>query len=176
MSTGILPNGDGFCEPTLLRVSSSSGVSGKQTSMAVVQAGEDVSLPAFQRCRGQGKPMVEMEAGSNAYYQATVAFETHNEIKFFFPPTTANELLREEWVKKSSSRIWRGSLSRKVWKHKGRGAWEPRPMAGKARRKASLSTKKRRASVGPIDPKPGAPGVLSRPAAFCPVVFSRTSL
>lgn len=33
---------------------------------------------------------------------------------------------KTEWIKRSSSRIWRGSLKMCDWRHLGRGAWAPR--------------------------------------------------
>ena len=107
-------------------VINASTVEVKHTDQAVIQAMERFGLEPYQKCRG--KPMVELKAGSRLFYQATVVVETRNELKLVFPAVDERDAIKEEWVKKCSSRIWRGSLSRKVWKHKGKGAWEPKEM------------------------------------------------
>ena len=46
---------------------------------------------------------------------------------------------RYEWVNLKSSRIWRGGMSSKHWRHLSRGAWKPKlpkKKAGKKRKSA----------------------------------------
>ena len=50
---------------------------------AKVQAQEQTDLPPFD-CKTD-KPMMEMEAGSNVWYQAAILRETSNEIRVLFP-------------------------------------------------------------------------------------------
>lgn len=49
--------------------------------------------------------------------------------------------MTKEWVKKTSSRIWRGSLARHAWKYISKGAWAPKknPKPGRQRRSGSAS-------------------------------------
>lgn len=51
------------------------------------------------------------------------------------------ERVTKEWVKKTSSRIWRGSLSKNVWKYLSKGAWTPKknPKPRRQRRSGSAS-------------------------------------
>ena len=155
------------------------------TERAVVQPLEKLS-PVIPT-KFQQKPMVELSAGSNIWYQAYLVKESANEAKLRFPgefASTAQTPLRHhvhcsrgwllhvvmallaaanmsslpvrlccahwpprpgvngcnkdkvEWVRKASSRIWRGSLSSSAWRHLGKGAWAPRkePKEGRSRR------------------------------------------
>eukprot|EP00879_Flechtneria_rotunda_P021054 GHRR01022180.1.p1 GENE.GHRR01022180.1~~GHRR01022180.1.p1 ORF type:complete len:273 (+),score=65.75 GHRR01022180.1:708-1526(+) len=98
------------------------------------------------------KPMMELEAGSNIWYQAYVLKESINEAKVRFPNPNANkhDLLRT-WVKKASSRVWRGSYANSDWQHLGKGAWKPREKPkrgarGSGRRGADAAGSHRRGS------------------------------
>jgi hypothetical protein len=53
------------------------------TARAQVQLGEKVDLPMFDT--KESKPMMEMEAGSNVWYQATILRVSANEIRVLFP-------------------------------------------------------------------------------------------
>lgn len=92
------------------------------TDYAVVQPGE-----VFESgiTKVPQRPMMELEAGSNVWYQAYVIKETANEVRVRFPATTEDDE-RKEWVAKSSSRIWRGSYKSRNWKWLGGGAWAPK--------------------------------------------------
>ncbi|KAK9919158.1 hypothetical protein WJX75_009791 [Coccomyxa subellipsoidea] len=112
-----------------------AGTSGRvEKERAKVQAQEQTDLPPFD-CKTD-KPMMEMEAGSNVWYQAAILRETSNEIRVLFPDPEEGDLVTKEWVKKTSSRIWRGSLAKHVWKYLSKGAWAPKknPKHGRQRR------------------------------------------
>eukprot|EP00883_Tetradesmus_obliquus_P002361 jgi/Sobl393_1/12527/SZX60765.1 len=73
------------------------------------------------------KPMMELQAGSNVWYQAYVLKESLNEAKVRFPdPDGGRGDLLRTWVNKASSRIWRGSYAHGDWQFLGKGAWKPR--------------------------------------------------
>jgi hypothetical protein len=60
----------------------------------------------------------------------------------------------KEWVKKTSSRIWRGSLAKHVWKYLSKGAWAPKknPKHGRQRRSGYAqkhAAQKQKAQGGP---------------------------
>ena len=55
------------------------------TSEAVTQPGERLELASFSCDKASDKPMMEMKAGSNRWYQAHVVAESHNEIQVVFP-------------------------------------------------------------------------------------------
>lgn len=57
----------------------------EEKERAKVQPGEQLDLPPFD-CKVD-KPMMEMEAGSNVWYQASIVRETANEIRVLFPGT-----------------------------------------------------------------------------------------
>ena len=62
--------------------------------------------------------------------------------------------MTKEWVKKTSSRIWRGSLAKHVWKYLSKGAWAPKknPKPGRQRRSGSATkhpAPKQKAQGGP---------------------------
>lgn len=105
-----------------------------------VQDEENCDQEPFYPSKGHRKPMVQLQAGSNLYYQATVVGESSDAVLLLFPPTDAMDQAKQMWVKRTSSRIFRGSLSKKWWKHKGKGAWEPKQ--GKTKK----SSKKRKLS------------------------------
>lgn len=62
-----------------------------ETNRAKVQPHERVDLPYFN-CNTD-KPMMEMAANSNVWYQAAILRETANEIRVLFPGTN----LAEQW-------------------------------------------------------------------------------
>lgn len=168
----------------------------RQTDRARVQDKEQVDLEPLHKM--PPKPMMELQAGSNIWYQAYVIKESENEAKVCFPggcqlhglgwawptscrcaglqsfcgfsPVSLRLLMgwrltmswyaaqlsmvcycvayaavdekqdHVEWVKKSSSRIWRGSYRNGDWRHLGKGAWAPRE---RPRRNRSARTKVR---------------------------------
>ncbi|CAL8471371.1 g10913 [Coccomyxa elongata] len=123
-----------------------AGPSGRhlETYRAKVQPHERVDLPYFN-CNTD-KPMMEMVADSNVWYQAAILRETANEIRVLFPDPEEGDKVTKEWVKKSSSRIWRGSLSKHVWKYLSKGAWAPKknPKPVRQRRSGSAPKQARR--------------------------------
>ncbi|GFH15319.1 uncharacterized protein HaLaN_11523 [Haematococcus lacustris] len=75
---------------------------------------------------------VRLQANSNIWYQAYFVKQSANEVKMRFPGANgrrSSEIM--EWMKKGSSRIWRGSLKSSHWRHLGKGAWEPKLPAKK---------------------------------------------
>lgn len=68
-------------------------------------------------------------------------------------PEEGDEVTKE-WVKKSSSRIWRGSLSKHVWKYLSKGAWapkkNPKPLRQRRSGSAPKQARRQRAQGGPI--------------------------
>lgn len=120
----------------------------EETNYSVAQDKEQLDCPVFQCNRD--KPMMEVEAGSNVWFQAIVIQESWNEVRVLFPAPTEDDKEVREWVSKTSSRIWRGSLKSKDWKYLGKGAWEPRASAVKTNRAKSRAAKpKRRRPAGP---------------------------
>ncbi|BDA46751.1 hypothetical protein COCOBI_09-2040 [Coccomyxa sp. Obi] len=123
-----------------------AGPSGRhlETNRAKIQPRERVDLPYFN-CNTD-KPMMEMVADSNVWYQAAILRETANEIRVLFPDPEEGDEVTKEWVKKSSSRIWRGSLSKHVWKYLSKGAWAPKknPKPVRQRRSGSAPKQARR--------------------------------
>ncbi|KAK9806214.1 hypothetical protein WJX72_005677 [[Myrmecia] bisecta] len=105
------------------------------TSKAKVQPAEGLDLAAFVVKGKRARPMLELRAGSNLWFQATILKESQNEMKVHFPATEDEEEVIE-WLRKSSSRIWRGSMATKDWRHLGKGAWQPRakPKAARGRK------------------------------------------
>lgn len=115
------------------------------TTKAVPQAGERFTLPALPKvpCR----PMLELESGSNIWFQAYVLKESLNEVKVRFPAADSQAEDTVEWVRKVSSRIWRGSYRMSSWKYLGKGAWAPRKRQQRGvlrRRKPQPAMRKRR--------------------------------
>ncbi|KAF6256274.1 hypothetical protein COO60DRAFT_131917 [Scenedesmus sp. NREL 46B-D3] len=93
------------------------------------------------------KPMMELKAGSNVWYQAYVLKESTNEAKVRFPdPDGGRADLLRTWVNKTSSRIWRGSYAHGDWQFLGKGAWKPRQ---KPKRSARGSGRRGNAGNGP---------------------------
>eukprot|EP00775_Hariotina_reticulata_P005535 gene5535-5771_t len=91
------------------------------------------------------KPMMELDAGSNIWYQAYVLKESINEAKVRFPdPDGGRRDLLRAWVNKASSRIWRGSYAHGDWQFLGKGAWKPRE---KPRRGGGGRSSRRAATV-----------------------------
>ncbi len=123
----------------------------EHTNHHVKQAGETLDQVEYKGS-AYDKPMMEMHAGSNVWYQATVVHVSLNEVKAVFPGVMMGFLMNctilvwyfaipscnpftavedggkdvTQWVHKASSRIWRGSLKSRDWKYLGKGAWEPR--------------------------------------------------
>ncbi|KAL6777976.1 hypothetical protein ACKKBG_A16435 [Auxenochlorella protothecoides x Auxenochlorella symbiontica] len=101
------------------------------TSFAVQQEDETWELPPF--LNHVDKPMLEMQANSNVWYQAHILNHSTTELYVLFPATKQTPALRQ-WIDKRSSRIWRGSLASRAWKYiKSRdGAWAPRGERGES--------------------------------------------
>jgi hypothetical protein len=70
-----------------------------------------------------------------------------------------------EWVKRSSSRIWRGSYKMCDWRHLGKGAWAPR---NKPSRKGRRSRRPNGQPRRPNGSKAGAPPRATRCRAGLP--------
>ena len=58
------------------------------TNRAKVQPEERVDLPPYHRAAGE-RPMMEMVAGCNVWYQATIQAESANELLVYFPGARA---------------------------------------------------------------------------------------
>ncbi|KAF5840751.1 hypothetical protein DUNSADRAFT_15609, partial [Dunaliella salina] len=63
---------------------STSALREKYTSKAKVQENEATDLPHLEGSQS-AKPMAELKAGSNVYFQAYVIKESANEVKIRFP-------------------------------------------------------------------------------------------
>ena len=62
------------------------------TANSVGQPAENLQLPVFSCV--VDKPMMEMKAGSNRWYQAHVVAESQNEVQVVFPGMLHHVLLR----------------------------------------------------------------------------------
>uniref|UniRef100_A0A7S0YIB1 Uncharacterized protein n=1 Tax=Polytomella parva TaxID=51329 RepID=A0A7S0YIB1_9CHLO len=76
------------------------------------------------------KPMIEIEIGSNVWYQATIIKQTASEVKLSAhqPDAKSRQKLWRRWVFKASNRIWRGSYAKSAWRYLGHGGWTPKNM------------------------------------------------
>jgi len=116
------------------------------TSEVVVQSGEAVDLQPFS-----GKvtrPMMEMVSGSNVWYQAIVQDTRQDKLLVLFPPPSRKQQARKEWVLRTSSRIWRGSMSTREWKYLSSGAWAPKEGKAKSAARTAAARKRAAASTG----------------------------
>lgn len=98
------------------------------TNHHVLQPGEVLDKEPYVRKKAT-KPMMEITAGSNVWYQATIVHETRNEAKVLFPAPEEGEEDITQWVHKASNRIFRGSLKGRDWKYLGKGSWAPKKSA-----------------------------------------------
>ncbi|KAK9826427.1 hypothetical protein WJX81_004447 [Elliptochloris bilobata] len=136
---------------------------------ARLQEGEELGGEPFVVGGAEVKPMMEMVAGSNRWYQATVVRQSAHEVEVSFPPTKKGVGPTEEWVDRRSSRWWRGALDNSVWKYLGKGAWAPRKRAkpcGRARAAGPTRTKARvlgprRGAAHPADETTGGTGTAT---------------
>lgn len=113
--------------------SSSAQSSDRAGSEVIVQSGERVDLPLFSS--KLDKPMMEMVAGSNVWYQAHILQASASKLRVLFPAPTEGRRDKKEWVLRTSSRIWRGSMAGRDWKYLSQGAWAPK--SSKSSRKAA---------------------------------------
>jgi hypothetical protein len=65
----------------------------KRTSKSTLQDGEVLNGPEELPGAAHSKPMMELEAGTNVWYQAWVLKESVNEVKVRFPRTCRNRVL-----------------------------------------------------------------------------------
>ena len=117
------------------------------TNHHVLQPGEVLDQAPYVRKKAT-KPMMEINAGSNVWYQATIVHETRNEAKVLFPAPEEGEEDVTQWVHKASNRIWGGSLKSKDWKYLGKGAWAPKKSASAPQGKGGPRKGKRRRGAG----------------------------
>lgn len=122
-------------------------VTDEVTNHHVLQPGETLDQVPYVRHKAT-KPMMEINAGSNVWYQATIVHETRNEAKVLFPAPEEGEEDVTQWVHKASNRIWRGSLKGKDWKYLGKGAWAPKKSALAGQGKSGPRKPKRRRVAG----------------------------
>ncbi|EFN56571.1 hypothetical protein CHLNCDRAFT_51546 [Chlorella variabilis] len=113
------------------------------TSYAIQQEEELCDQEPFDCADGPDRPMLELQAGSRVYFQASIIRESKTEIRVLFPETK-QMAERREWVDKRSSRIWRGRMESRYWRYiKGLdGGWEPKnvpesTLGGSFKRKGS---------------------------------------
>lgn len=118
--------------------SSAESSDGPATSEVIVQSGEAVDMADFSD-KSQ-RPMMEMIAGSNVWYQAHIQESSRTKMLVLFPETSRQQKAHKEWVLLSSSRIWRGSLASRQWKYLSSGAWQPREGKARTRRKRGTAS------------------------------------
>ncbi|KAK9868094.1 hypothetical protein WJX84_000511 [Apatococcus fuscideae] len=111
---------------------------GEVTQRSVLQDGEKLDQPAITK--DLKYPMMEQKACSNVWFRATVLRSTQNEIYIQFPAAKAGDQEVFEWVRKTSSRIWRGPMGKNAWKYLQDGAWEPRPHGKRNRSRSGTRT------------------------------------
>eukprot|EP00884_Botryococcus_braunii_P002917 jgi/Botrbrau1/12626/Bobra.0169s0151.3 len=124
-----------------------SDLENRTTNRAVKQFRESFDRDIYdpKKARDGQRPMVEKTAGKNIWLQGSVLQESLNEIQLDVKGVHADPEKCIIWLNKKSSRIWRGSLRGKDWKHLKNGEWKP---VDSRARKGSSKLKKRKGASG----------------------------
>ncbi len=72
------------------------------------------------------------------FKQASMLYDAY--LLLCFAAAKAGDQEVFEWVRKTSSRIWRGPMGKNAWKYLQDGAWEPRPHGKRNRSRSGTRT------------------------------------